>query len=404
MPKITVINRDIEHGITGTRLDAALFNPMIFGHLSSRDEHGHQDYGWESVIAHGADPTGVADSTAAFEAADAADGLTLVPAGTYKIATNLTMDNPVLFLKGGKIVIESGIDVVMPINPGSSLDQHFDCVLGDVPALSCDVCYPEWFGIDPYNASDAIVKAIIAANNVLLSNDYTCTDGLLINKEMLTITVNGTITFDDEAASFFNVSSTNTQICGTGKIVGTDETLIIGEAGKWPFMTIDNVDGLTGELSDIASDIGGLDGRVDALEAQFVSGNISVDVTSTYFSTPVNSTWVYKKNITTGDVSILIPDAFGIHGTNAELKFTPNGGSWPAAIIPATALTIGGVYLASQGVSSKFRMGKLTIPNNVATVIAAAFPNDTGDMSESGFGTGTAESKGIFRQTINYRV
>lgn len=407
--KITVIDRDLEHGITGTRLDAALFNPMIFGHLSSKDEHGHQDYGWESVIAYGADPTGAEDSAEAFEDAAAGSGIVLVPAGTYKIATNLTIAKQVLFLSGAILNIESGIDVSLNVCPGSSIDQHFNCALGDTPALQCDVCYPEWFGVDPDNAAGAFAKAIASAHNILLPNDYTCTDGLMINKEELTVTVNGTITFSSTAASFFTISSANTQICGTGKIVGSDETLIIGEAGKWPFMTIDNVDGLAGELSDIAEDIGDLvddisdlDGRIDDLETQFISGDISVDVTSTYFSTPVNATWKYKKNTVTNEVSILIPDMFGHHTTCEELQFTPNTGNWPATIIPATAQMVKGGLFSKEGNPSNWRLGMLNIPNATNSNIVAYMADSTGEMLTNSFGKNDTQPKGIFRQTIHY--
>jgi len=211
-----------------------------------------------------------------------------------------------------------------------------------------------------------------------------------------TLFENGTIVLSEFLNSIFNTG-------GGHAHDGGDED---GHAGKIDLesevdgdLPIALVDGLAGVLD-------GLDGRVEDLEDQIETGDISVDVTSEYFSTPANATWKYKKNTVTNEVSILIPDMFGSHGTNTQLQFTPHSGNWPSAILATLAQSIGGVMLSRQGALSEFRLGTLTIPNtaNSDDNIFAMITEDSAVLTVAGFGLADSQPKGIFRQTIHYIV
>lgn len=130
---------------------------------------------------------------------------------------------------------------------------------------------------------------------------------------------------------------------------------------------------------------------------------INVDVTSTYFSTPVNADWYYWK---VGPlIIILIPDMVGTHSSNAQLQFTPNSGNWPSIMIPTTAQLLGGVYFSKQDPSlAELRLGALQIPSVSSSNIIASICDDTAELQQGGFGTGGGQPKGILRQTISYIV
>jgi hypothetical protein len=125
---------------------------------------------------------------------------------------------------------------------------------------------------------------------------------------------------------------------------------------------------------------------------------ISVDVINTYFTTPVNASWLY--NVFDDIVTIRIPEMLGAHGSNVALQFEPNSGNWPAEIIPDTPQYVGGVVMKEPGAANDFRHGMLLIPNATSTDIIAAITIETAELQSGGFATA---AKGIYRQTICYK-
>ncbi|WP_157971098.1 pectate lyase family protein [Pseudogemmobacter bohemicus] len=79
---------------------------------------------FNTPLAFGADPAGVADSRASFLSADGLREI-YVPTGTYRIASNLTITRPVQFADGAKIVVPAGITVHMA--RGFTADPYTHC-------------------------------------------------------------------------------------------------------------------------------------------------------------------------------------------------------------------------------------------------------------------------------------
>lgn len=97
------------------------------------------------VVYYGADRTGSVDSRAAFAAADTA-GDTIIPAGTYKISSHITITNSMTFAAGAKLSIDSGVVVTMNgriIAPPTQIISGAGVILVNYPT---DCAYVEWWG------------------------------------------------------------------------------------------------------------------------------------------------------------------------------------------------------------------------------------------------------------------
>jgi len=127
-------------------------------------------------------------------------------------------------------------------------------------------------------------------------------------------------------------------------------------------------------------------------------GTVNVDVTSTYFTTPVNADWTYVK--LRNMISILIPAMFGQHVSNTELQFTPHT-TWPSIMVPKIAQYIPVLLFTNDG-GGEERIGRLYISALDSDNISANISNATSKLVNNGFGTGG--NKGIFQQTITYYV
>lgn len=128
-------------------------------------------YGFD-VTEYGATGNGSTDDkTAISSAATAAAGRTLLfPAGTYRVASNISLDEDVVFCKGASLSIDSGITVTFTGTVTAGIYQIFGGD-GDVSlaAGSCEYVLPQWWGAvgdDSTECHDAIEAAIAAAQNI----------------------------------------------------------------------------------------------------------------------------------------------------------------------------------------------------------------------------------------------
>ena len=113
-----------------------------------------------SILNYGPDPTGIADSSPAFNAAFAAIssvGTIVIPTGTYKIATDLTVPVGInlFFEPGASLYISSGIQITID-GTVEALDKAFifnyqDSTFATIPVLFANdslqkYVTPYWFG------------------------------------------------------------------------------------------------------------------------------------------------------------------------------------------------------------------------------------------------------------------
>ena len=134
--------------------------------------------------------------------------------------------------------------------------------------------------------------------------------------------------------------------------------------------------------------------------SDYLSGTFGIDVTSTYFTTPLsNGTAWYIKigNI----VFVTFPDIFGHHAATPQLQLTPNGGNWPSAIIPSTAQLVGSIG-APEAAAIEPRQIYLNIPAATSSNIICAIADNTGILGASNWGSGAASPKGIYRRTLSW--
>jgi hypothetical protein len=122
----------------------------------------------------GAKGDGVTDDTAAFLALEAAGDHGFIPAGTYRIATNLTLSKTWTFANGAKLKPASGVTVTISDSPDAGLYQIFDLSAGGaVVGAGLGRVKPQWFGAlgdgvtDDAAAVQAAANAVKAAGGVL---------------------------------------------------------------------------------------------------------------------------------------------------------------------------------------------------------------------------------------------
>lgn len=128
-----------------------------------------------------------------------------------------------------------------------------------------------------------------------------------------------------------------------------------------------------------------------------------VDVSSTYFSTPVSNTrWDYA--LLDDIVFIHVKNEIsGSHGTNTQFKFSPNGGNWPSAIVPTNIQLVGGLYLQVCAAGVERRMGSILIPASSTTGWELQVTDSSAIIANNNFNTASTQPKQIFRQIFKYR-
>ncbi|MCK5450243.1 MAG: hypothetical protein KAI70_00605 [Candidatus Omnitrophica bacterium] len=135
----------------------------------------------------------------------------------------------------------------------------------------------------------------------------------------------------------------------------------------------------------------------------YLTGTINVDVTSTYFTTPVNVNWTYTKigNV----VHITTEELRGYHATNTELVVTPNT-TWPTLILPTLPKGVPVALSKQDAGTAEERMGVLWIQTGAADTWQARITDSSGELSAFNFGVGGSaiRAKVFFRQTITYIV
>ena len=134
-----------------------------------------------SVLDFGADPTGAADASSTILNAAGANTSLYFPAGTYKIAANITVPVPVIFAAGSSLTILAGVTVTLSGGISAPLTQVFSGAGTVVFSGSPVTGYPEWWGAVINSSATAATSAnqialpachIACANMVLANADY----------------------------------------------------------------------------------------------------------------------------------------------------------------------------------------------------------------------------------------
>jgi len=129
-----------------------------------------------------------------------------------------------------------------------------------------------------------------------------------------------------------------------------------------------------------------------------------VDVSSSYFTSPVsNQKWDYCKISNMVYIYVKTPLS-GAHTANTQLKVSPNGGSWPTAIVPATNQLVGGIIIQKCDTVVNYRNGAVIITSGASTVWEFWCPDDNSVLDNDHFGTVSSQPKGILRQIFSYCV
>lgn len=123
---------------------------------------------FHNVKAYGATGGGVDDDRAAFVAAEAAGDHGFVPAGTYHIASNLTLTKAWTFAAGARIKPAAGVSITLPTDPQAGRYHIFDISAGGLIRIgSPDEVKVEWFGAVGDNAAlnDAAMAAALTVSS-----------------------------------------------------------------------------------------------------------------------------------------------------------------------------------------------------------------------------------------------
>lgn len=147
--------------------------------------------GAPSVRMTGAKGDGTANDRAAFAASDSFSFNTYVPAGTYRISSNITLSNQIIFAEGAIIKPDSGVTVTLngPISAG--LWQIFDLTAAGLVVLGCvSEIQGRWFGMSP-SASAAVNAA--AWNAAIVCANASHNANLLLGPD--TLSINATINY-----------------------------------------------------------------------------------------------------------------------------------------------------------------------------------------------------------------
>lgn len=131
-----------------------------------------QDKNRESVTVtdFGADSTGSSDSRAAFALANT-NGPFIIPRGTYKISSNITLTNLVQFDPAALLSIDTGV-VVTFAGVISSASTSIFIGLGTVVLSKNQIVFPEWWGAGSGVASAVAINKMIVACTTNLPTVY----------------------------------------------------------------------------------------------------------------------------------------------------------------------------------------------------------------------------------------
>lgn len=121
--------------------------------------------GQADVLVFGADPTGVSNSNAQFLAASNAGNNVLVPAGTYKIASSISLSSNVQFLQGAILNIQAGVTVTFNSGIVAGVYRIFNCISTGRVVFNTQYLregYPEWWGALTNNGTADCTAALSA--------------------------------------------------------------------------------------------------------------------------------------------------------------------------------------------------------------------------------------------------
>lgn len=140
-----------------------------------------------NVRDFGAVGDGLADDEPAFAAADAAGGL-FAPAGNYRIATPLTLANPLTLGDSAHLTVD-GVTLTLNGSFDCGTRLAFHCIAGGLVILNPAVtafARPEWWGALPQTGADcfAFINQALAAHGVvaLQSAPYFISGTLILDK------------------------------------------------------------------------------------------------------------------------------------------------------------------------------------------------------------------------------
>lgn len=119
--QVGVLATDAQHGVRGGGTQHAVATTSNAGFMSA-DDKGKLDL-FVNVLDYGADPTGVADSLAAFDAALAATSalntlMLVIPPGNYKMSNTWVIDRPVHVLGSGTRPSAGGSTLYVNVGAG----------------------------------------------------------------------------------------------------------------------------------------------------------------------------------------------------------------------------------------------------------------------------------------------
>src|SRR5690606_32313456 len=142
-----------------------------------------------NVRAFGAVGDGIADDSAALTAASALGTTVVLPAGTYRIASTMSIQFPIRLEKGAVLKPDSGVTVTIVGGLQAGLYQIFDGP-GTVRVRRVPAIYPQWWGAVGNDTGDdgaALQAAFNCAGRVVL------VPGIYPTSQELTVPTNTTI-------------------------------------------------------------------------------------------------------------------------------------------------------------------------------------------------------------------
>jgi len=158
-----------------------------------------------NIKVYGAAGNGSDDDRSAVSSADDTGRTLVFPSGTYKIASNLTISSPCIFLNGAKVAPSSGVTVTFN-NLVSGAGEIFDYSSGGLVVLSRKISrvYPEWFGAnyvdDAAVAFQRSVTAMTAGILDLNNRQFRIDSTVMLDSEITIEGYGGSIDFSNAAS------------------------------------------------------------------------------------------------------------------------------------------------------------------------------------------------------------
>lgn len=190
--------------------------------------------GRPSHLATGVEGDGATDDQAALSSSDdaalAAKLPLMLPVGTYKVSSNLTIDSPVWFTPGSVIKPDDGITVTLAggiVN--APMSQIFDASAGGtVVPQNVDAVHPQWWGAvagetDNSDAFQAAIDASVGSGGipVVVGQGDWRADGL-------TVPIQSPVKIVGHAATVFAGSST---VSGGSRLIRINDRPVLSCAG-----------------------------------------------------------------------------------------------------------------------------------------------------------------------------